>query len=85
MLSPFSVPPFQPWGQVNPLLIRHKKDSKDRRVIMDLSWRFTPGCSVNGGTPKDTYLGLPNKTHLLSAPDNYVIPYKAGRKRGVML
>ena len=58
MLGPSSVPPFYPWCQTNPLLTRPKKDSMDRKVIMALSWPATPGCSVNGGTHTDTYLGI---------------------------
>ena len=38
MLGPFSAPPFYPWCQTNPLLKRPKKDSRDRKVIMDLLW-----------------------------------------------
>jgi hypothetical protein len=32
-----------------------KKDSSERRVILDLS--FPPGCSVNDNISKDIYLG----------------------------
>ncbi len=66
LLGPFEEPPFAPWCQVNALLTRPKKDSNDRRVIMDLSWPHSPLKSVNGGTPRDTYLGRPYKLGLPS-------------------
>ena len=40
---------------MSPLSTREKRDSTDRRVIMDLS--FTPGQSVNDKIEKGTYLG----------------------------
>ena len=39
--------PFQPWCLLNPFLTRPKKDTTDRRVIMDLSWSHPPGVSVS--------------------------------------
>ena len=42
MLCPFDNPPFFPWMQTNPLLTRAKKDSHNRKVIMDLSWPLPP-------------------------------------------
>lgn len=45
IIGPFSSPPFQPWTRVSPILTRPKKDSKDRRIIIDLS--FPKGNSVN--------------------------------------
>ena len=47
MIGPFSSPPFQPWTQVSPLLTRPKKDSGERRVIVDLS--YPEGWGVNAG------------------------------------
>ena len=79
MLSPFDAPPFSPWTQTNPLLTREKKDSKQRRVIMDLSWPLPPGLSVNGGTPRDHFLGAPRKMHLPSAGDYCDLIRAAGR------
>ncbi len=69
ILGPFSDPPFAPWCQVNALLTRPKKDSDMRRVIMDLSWPHPPLQSVNGGTPKETYMGEPFKLELPSPED----------------
>ena len=36
---------------------------------MDLSWPLPPAASINGVTPKDTYLGMPQKMHLASTQD----------------
>ena len=40
---------------MSPLNTTEKRDSSERRVIMDLS--FPPGQSVNDRIPKDSYLG----------------------------
>jgi len=69
MLGPFPVPPFAPWCQVNALLTRPKKDSNQRRVIMDLSFPHPPKQSVNAGTPSDIYMGEPMKMRLPSVHD----------------
>lgn len=69
MLGPFCVPPFEPWCQTSPLMTRPKKNSTDRRVILDLSWPH--GASVNAGIPKDIYLNEPYKLRLPTA-DDYV-------------
>ena len=79
MLGPFLVPPFQLWCQINPLLIRPKKDSENRKVIMDLSWPHPPGVSINGGTPKDIYLGQSKRMHLPSAHDMVHLIRQAGK------
>ena len=57
MLGPFLTPRFQPWCQINPLLTRPTKDSRNRRFIMDLSWPHPPRVSINRNILKDTYLG----------------------------
>ncbi len=54
MLGPFPSPPFQPWSHTSPLMTRPKKNTSERRVIVDLSWPQQPGHSVNAGTPIDT-------------------------------
>jgi hypothetical protein len=69
MLGPFQQPLFRPWAHMNPILTRPKKQSTERRVILDLSFPKFPGCSVNAGTPTDTYLGQPLKLTLPSAMD----------------
>ena len=42
-------------SQHSPLSTRAKKDSEDRRIIMDCSWLI--GVSLNDGISKDIYLG----------------------------
>ena len=65
--GPFSHPPFHPAFHTSPLMTSPKKNSHQRRVILDLS--FPHGTSVNTGIPRDTYLGTPYKLHLPSAQD----------------
>ena len=55
LLGPFDGNPFSSQAIVSPLSTREKRDSTDRRVIMDLS--FPPGQSVNEKIQKGTYLG----------------------------
>ena len=55
LLGPFSESPFASPIRVSPLNTTDKRDSPDRRVIMDLS--FPPGNSFNDRIPKDSYLG----------------------------
>ena len=54
ILGPFSQPPFEHF-HTSPLMIRPKKNSGKRRVIMDFS--FPHGHSVNDGIARDSYLG----------------------------
>ena len=67
MMGPFDQPPFTPWTQTNPLFTRPKRDSHLRRIIMDLSWPSPLGVTVNGGTRRKSFLGIPPKMHLPSA------------------
>ena len=55
LLGPFSESPFTSPIWVSPLNTTDKRDSPDRRVMMDLS--FPPGNSINDRIPKDSYLG----------------------------
>ena len=60
VIGPFKDSPFLEADiGVSPLSTRPKKDSTDRRVILDLS--YPPGRSVNDFIPKDYYLGIPVK------------------------
>ena len=63
MLGPFDNPPFVPWCHTSPLPIPPKKASCTRRIILDLSWTLPPAASINGCTPKHTYmyLGIPKQ------------------------
>ena len=67
MLGPFAAPPFSPWSQVSPLMTVEKKDSGDRRVIIDLS--FPIGAGVNAGVPKNFFQGSPKQYSLPSITD----------------
>ena len=55
VLGPFKVNPF-PRSFVSPLNTVSKKDSSDRRIILDLS--CPANCSLNSFIPKDSYLGF---------------------------
>ena len=49
MIGPFKQAPFLGWDRVNPLMSRPKRDSVERRVILDLS--YPEGQSVNSSIP----------------------------------
>ena len=49
MIGPFKQAPFPGWDRVNPLMSRPKRDSVERRVILDLS--YPEGQSVNSSIP----------------------------------
>lgn len=55
VLGPFKHPPFTPWTRLSPLMTREKKDSTERRVIVDLS--FPEGEDVNSAIDIDYYFG----------------------------
>ena len=56
-IGPFRKIPFSGVGTgVSPLSTRPKRDSKDRRTILDLS--YPQGAAVNDWIPKDKYLGM---------------------------
>ena len=58
MSSPFTSPRFSPLNSVA------KRESNDRRLILDLS--FPRGQSINDGIDKDSYLGIEEKLTLPS-------------------
>ena len=58
LMGPFTIPPFLEIG-ISPISTRPKKDSRSRRIILDLSFPF--GNSVNDGIQKDMYCGAPIK------------------------
>ena len=55
IIGPFKSNPFDCQFKISLLNSVTKKDSSERRVILDLS--FPPGCSVNDNISKDIYLG----------------------------
>ena len=58
-MGPYEKIPFQTKVGISPLSTRPKKNSDDRRVILDLS--FPIGNGVNDGILKDNYMGLTAK------------------------
>ena len=55
MAEPFAEPPFHDGFVISPLNTVAKRDSNERRVIVDLSWSC--GSSVNDGIPSGYFLG----------------------------
>ena len=55
--GPFTDVPFSDGFAVSPLNSVEKRDSSERRIIVDLSWPC--GSSVNEGIPTDCFLGEP--------------------------
>lgn len=55
LVGPFPESPFQPWTRLSPMMSRPKKDSDQRRIIVDLS--FPAGEAVNSGIDITSYLG----------------------------
>ena len=53
--EPFADPPFHDGFVVSPLNTVAKRDSNERRVIVDLSWQC--GSSVNDRIPSGYFLG----------------------------
>ena len=56
VIVPFDSNPFCQEAGISPLNTRDKKDSSDKRVILDLS--FPEGLAVNEGIDKSQYLGV---------------------------
>ena len=54
-MGPFVVPPFINRIGISPLSSRPKRDSHERRIILDLSFPFSN--AVNDGIAKDSYYG----------------------------
>ena len=59
VMGPYKRIPFSGRVGISPLSTRPKRESKDRRVILDLS--FPIGNAVNDGIPKDSYMGFSAK------------------------
>lgn len=79
VLGPFQKSPFEVDIVISPLNTVPKKDSIERRVIVDLSFPpYNPEQSVNGGICKQTFLGDPIQLRYPSV-DNLV---QIVRKKG---
>ena len=55
-IGPFEAIPFKGMVGISPLSTRAKKDSEQRRIIMDCSWPINT--SINDGIDKNRYLGV---------------------------
>lgn len=55
LVGPFSRAPFTPWCRVSPLMTRDKKDTDQKRIIVDLS--FPKDESVNDAIDPSYHLG----------------------------
>ena len=77
LIGPLRDQPFTPWSRASPLMTRPKRGSKDRRVIMDLS--FPELESVNGGIPSGVLDGAPFKMRLPTPTDLVAIKQRLGR------
>ena len=59
-MSPFTTSPFEVETTVSPLNTVPKKDSVERRIIVDLSYpKHSPDRSINGEITQNIYLGDP--------------------------
>ena len=58
IIGPFDKPPIKNL-HYSPFMTRHKPNSNNRRVILDLSW--PKGESVNDGVEKNGYMGADSK------------------------
>lgn len=77
MVGPFNSPPFTPWTRCSPLMTRPKKDSQDRRVIIDLS--FPHGEAVNDGINTVDFFGKDISYSLPTISDLIAIIQQHGR------
>lgn len=55
VLGPFKQTPFHPWMRFSPIMTRPKRDSDQRRVILDLS--YPKGKAVNDGIEIHNHFG----------------------------
>ena len=74
--GPYRKIPFNGKVGISPLSTRPKKDSTERRVILDLS--FPIGGAVNDGIPKDTYMGFAVKLTFPKTDDFAVRIFQLG-------
>ena len=77
MAGPFEDTPFSPWFRSNPLLTRPKRDSKELRVVLDLSFPF--GAGINTGIAKNELDGLAFKLKLPTPLDLANLIVEMGR------
>lgn len=56
LIGPFKSDPFTPWVRYSPIMTRPKRDTDNRRIIVDLS--YPHGYAVNDGIDNHNHLGL---------------------------
>ena len=79
LIGPFETNPFGEAARFSPMNTRDKKDSHEKRIIMDLSWP-KDGRSVNTGINKSWYRGKKVKCQLPSVESLAAIVRAKGRK-----
>ena len=77
VMGPYNKVPFTGKVGISPLSTREKRDSQDRRIILDLS--FPIGRSVNDGIMKDDYMGLPAKLSFPKVDDFALCIFSLGK------
>lgn len=77
LAGPFSADPFTPWTRLSPIMTRPKKDSSNRRIIIDLS--FPLGKGVNQGINISSILGRDSTYSLPSIQDLVVHVQQKGK------
>ena len=77
VVGPFDVNPFVAPAGVSPLNTRDKKDSDEKRIILDLS--YPDGLAVNEGIAADKYLGVKIEWHLPTVDSLANIMIKKGK------
>ena len=77
VMGPYKKIPFMGKVGLSPLSTRPKRDSSERRIILDLS--FPPTAAVNDGIQKDNYLGLPAKLTFPKVDDFALRIYTLGK------
>ncbi len=73
LIGPCPRPIFSPWMHVSPLMMREKRDTTDRRVIIDMT--FPRKSSINSYIAKNTVCGAPRE-HALPTVDMLVSDLK---------
>ena len=78
LLGPFDTNPFGKFTRFSPMNTRPKKESDDRRIILDLSWP-PEGESVNQHINKDRYRGEDVELRLPGVDALLEVIYKKGK------
>jgi len=76
-IGPFGEKPFSTDIAISPLNAIPKKDSKEPRIILDLSYPM--GYAINDDIPTDSYLGMATRTTYPTVDDLVILVHKLGR------